>query len=73
MTDLNVLVNAAAEQVVAKVKPDLSRLQQTPQIQPVLLNVKEVAIHLGRTEQSVQQPQFSKGVAGCAPQEARAS
>jgi excisionase family DNA binding protein len=59
-TPLNVLVNAIAEQVVARVKPELSRLLQAPHVQPVLLNVKEAAIYLGRSEPSVQHLIFQK-------------
>ena len=59
-TLLNLLVNAIAEQVVARVKPELAQILQAPQVQPVLLNVKDAAIYLGRSEQSVQHLIFQK-------------
>jgi excisionase family DNA binding protein len=51
---LDALVDAIARQVVAKVETFLSRAAERTKVQPVLLNVKEAAIYLGRSEQSVQ-------------------
>lgn len=57
---LNLLVQAITEQVVAKVRAELSRPANAPRIQPALLNVKDAAIYLGRTEQAVQHLIFQK-------------
>jgi excisionase family DNA binding protein len=50
---LELLVDAIAEKVAAKVRAELAR-SQTSQIQPVLLNVKDAAVYLGRSEQALQ-------------------
>jgi excisionase family DNA binding protein len=58
---LDTMVNAIAEQVMAKVKAALSPLlESAPRVQPALLNVKEAAIYLGRTEQSIQHLIFER-------------
>ena len=56
-TPIDTLVNAIAQQVVAKVKAELTF---GPSIQPALLNVKEAAAYLGRTEQAVQHLIFQR-------------
>jgi excisionase family DNA binding protein len=50
-------VNTIAEQVVAKVRAELIL---GPSIQPALLNVKDAAAYLGRTEQAIQYLIFQK-------------
>ena len=50
-TPIDLLVNTIADQVVARVKAELSL---KPAAQAMLLNVKDAAVYLGRTEQSVQ-------------------
>jgi excisionase family DNA binding protein len=58
---LDTMVNAIAEQVMARVKTSVSHLlESAPRIQPALLNVKEAAIYLGRTEQSIQHLIFER-------------
>ena len=59
---LYALVSAIAEEVAAKVKFEIaSHLQHlTVRVQPALLNVKEAAVYLGRSEQSVQHLIFGK-------------
>jgi hypothetical protein len=49
----NTLVSAIAAEIVRLISPKLADLMPTV-IQPALLNVKEAAIYLGRTEQAVQ-------------------
>ena len=59
---LNTIVNAIAEQVAARVKSEISsHLELTiNRVQPALLNVKEAAVYLGRSEQAVQHLIFEK-------------
>jgi excisionase family DNA binding protein len=59
---LDTLVAAIAEQVAAKVKSEItSQLEHSfGRVQPTLLNVKEAAVYLGRSEQSVQHLIFEK-------------
>lgn len=59
---LNTLVSAIAEGVVAKVKSEIaSHVEQlVGRVQPALLNIKEAAVYLGRSEQSVQHLIFDK-------------
>jgi excisionase family DNA binding protein len=59
---LDVLVSAIAERVVAKVKCALTQdsTHATSRVDPVLLNVKEAAIYLGRSKQSVQHLIFQR-------------
>jgi excisionase family DNA binding protein len=58
---LDTMVNAIAEQVMVKVKTAVSHLlESAPRVQPALLNVKEAAIYLGRTEQSIQHLIFDR-------------
>jgi excisionase family DNA binding protein len=61
-SSFNVLVAAIAEQVAAKLRSALAddSGHTTSRIQPVLLNVKEAAIYLGRSEQSVQHLIFQR-------------
>jgi excisionase family DNA binding protein len=61
-TTLYALVSAIAEEVAAKVKSEIAAHVQhlTVRVQPALLNVKEAAIYLGRSEQSVQHLIFEK-------------
>ena len=57
---LDILVQAIADQVIAKFKAELSRSTESRSIQPVLLNVKEAAIYIGRSEQAVQHLIFQR-------------
>jgi excisionase family DNA binding protein len=61
-TTLYALVSAIAEEVAAKVKSEIAAHVQhlAVRVQPALLNVKEAAIYLGRSEQSVQHLIFEK-------------
>jgi excisionase family DNA binding protein len=61
-TTLETLVSAIAEQVSAKVRAEISaHLERgANRVQPGLLTVKEAAIYLGRSEQSVQHLIFQK-------------
>ena len=56
-TPIDLLVNTIADQVVARVKAELSL---KPTAQAMLLNVKDAAVYLGRTEQSVQHLIFQR-------------
>jgi excisionase family DNA binding protein len=53
------LAQSIAERVAAKVKSLLLGFSRRD-IQPALLNVKDAAIYLGRTEQSIQHLIFQK-------------
>ena len=59
---LYALVSAIAEEVAAKVKSEIASHVQhlAVRVQPTLLNVKEAAVYLGRSEQSVQHLIFEK-------------
>ena len=59
---LYALVSAIAEEVAAKVKFEIASHVQhlAVRVQPALLNVKEAAVYLGRSEQSVQHLIFEK-------------
>jgi excisionase family DNA binding protein len=61
-TTLYALMDAIAEEVAAKVKSEIATHVQhlAVRVQPALLNVKEAAIYLGRSEQSVQHLIFEK-------------
>jgi excisionase family DNA binding protein len=61
-TTLQMLVGSIAEQVVARVKADIAAhmTQVVGRVQPALLNVKEAAIYLGRSEQAIQHLIFQK-------------
>jgi excisionase family DNA binding protein len=61
-TTLYALVSAIAEEVAAKVKSEIACHVQhlAVKVQPALLNVKEAAVYLGRSEQSVQHLIFEK-------------
>ncbi|MGA2713338.1 MAG: helix-turn-helix domain-containing protein [Bryobacteraceae bacterium] len=56
------LVGSIAEQVVAQVKADIAAhmSQIVCRVQPALLSVKDAAIYLGRSEQSIQHLIFEK-------------
>jgi excisionase family DNA binding protein len=54
-----VLVKAVAGEVALLLKSELSRLV-VPEVRPELLNVKQAAVYLGRSEQSVQHLIFQK-------------
>ena len=58
---MSVLVRAVAGEVASLLRVELSRLGPSP-IHPVLLNVKQAAVYLGRTEQSVQHLIFQKDI-----------
>jgi excisionase family DNA binding protein len=58
---LSVLVGAIAEQVAAQVKAELlAQLQGPSPVQPMLLNVKNAGVYLGRSEQSIQHLIFER-------------
>jgi excisionase family DNA binding protein len=61
MTDqaMSVLVKAVAEEVVTKLRREISRFSA---VQAALLDVKQAAIYLGRSEQSVQHLIFDKEI-----------
>jgi excisionase family DNA binding protein len=56
-----VLAKAVAGEVAQLLRSELSRLT-VPEVQPVLLNVKQAAVYFGRTEQSVQHLIFQKDI-----------
>lgn len=53
------LMSLIALEVVEHLRPVISSLQ-TPTIQPALLDVKQAAIYLGRTEASIQSLVFQR-------------
>jgi excisionase family DNA binding protein len=53
------LAKALASEVAALLKSELARIS-TGEVQPVLLDVKQAAVYLGRSEQSVQHLIFQK-------------
>jgi len=57
---LDSLVEAIAERVMAKIRPELSGGGTSYRIQPALFSVKEAAIYLGRSEQAVQHLIFQR-------------
>jgi excisionase family DNA binding protein len=57
---LDSIVEAIAERVMAKIRPELSGGGAPPRIQPALLNVKDAAVYLGRSEQAVQHLIFQR-------------
>jgi excisionase family DNA binding protein len=57
---LDSIVEAIAERVIAKIRPELSGAGPYPRIQPALFNVKEAAVYLGRSEQAVQHLIFQR-------------
>lgn len=59
---LHVLVDAIAEEVATKVKCEVAAHVQrlAAKVQPVLLDVKDAAVYLGRSEQAVQHLIFEK-------------
>jgi excisionase family DNA binding protein len=56
------LVDGIAEEVAARVKTGITEhlKHAVSGVQPVLLNVKEAAVYLGRSEQAVQHLIFQK-------------
>ena len=61
MTEKELLVNAIAERVTAQVKAAIeAHISASHRVQPVLLNVKDAAAYLGRSEQAVQHLIFQK-------------
>ena len=60
--DLAVLVQALADAVSQRVIAEMTNISAAPTIQPALLDVKQAAIYLGRTEQSVQHLIFDKAL-----------
>jgi excisionase family DNA binding protein len=57
---LDSIVEAIAERVMAKIRPELSGGLPSPLVQPALLNVKDAAVYLGRSEQAVQHLIFQR-------------
>jgi excisionase family DNA binding protein len=53
------LLRSLASEVVSLLRPEIARIS-VPDVQPELLNVKQTAVYLGRTEQSVQHLIFHK-------------
>ena len=60
-TQLAILIGLIAQQVAERVQEQIAeRLAHTaPAVQPVLLSVKDAAVYLGRSEQSIQHLIFS--------------
>jgi excisionase family DNA binding protein len=56
---MTVLVKAVAVEVAAMLKGELARLS-TPAVQPVLLDVKQASVYLGRSEQAIQHLIFQR-------------
>lgn len=57
---LDSLVQAIAEKVMAKIRPELSGGAPSSRVQPALFSVKEAAVYLGRSEQAVQHLIFQR-------------
>jgi excisionase family DNA binding protein len=58
---LKLLVDTLAEQVFSHVKVAIdAHISTSYRVQPALLNVKDAAVYLGRSEQSVQHLIFQK-------------
>lgn len=58
---ISIMAQAVAAQVTAILKLELSKLGG-PTVQPTLLDVKQAAIYLGRTEQAVQHLIFQRDI-----------
>src|SRR5665213_3804451 len=56
---MSVLVSAVAGEVASLLRLEFARLTPS-EVQPVLLNVKQAAVYLGRSEQSVQHLIFQR-------------
>lgn len=56
---IDVLVQTIAEKVIARVRAELVRPFS---VQPALLNVKDAAIYLGRSEQALQHLIFQREI-----------
>ena len=54
------LVQAIADRVMAKIRPELSGGVPSSRVQPALFSVKEAAVYLGRSEQAVQHLIFQR-------------
>jgi excisionase family DNA binding protein len=57
---LDSLVQAIADRVMAKIRPELSEGIPSSRVQPALFSVKEAAVYLGRSEQAVQHLIFQR-------------
>jgi excisionase family DNA binding protein len=57
---LEFFIHAIAQQVAAEVKAELEQFEQAPHVQPVLLTVRDAAVYLGRSEQSIQHLIFER-------------
>ena len=57
---LDSLVQAIADRVMAKIRPELSGGVPSSRVQPALFSVKEAAVYLGRSEQAVQHLIFQR-------------
>lgn len=55
---MDALIEAITTEIIKRVKAGLTL--PAPRIQPVLLNVKDAGVYLGRTEQAVQHLVFQK-------------
>ena len=59
-TQLALLIGLIAQQVAERVKEQIAeRVAHATPVQPVLLSVKDAAVYLGRSEQSIQHLIFS--------------
>jgi excisionase family DNA binding protein len=56
---ISILVKAVAEEVARMLKPEIAKLSIST-IQPALLDVKQAATYLGRSEQSIQHLVFNR-------------
>ena len=56
---LDGLAKAIAEEVAGLIRSDIARMSE-PSVQPALLTVKQAAVYLGRSEQSIQHLIFEK-------------
>lgn len=57
---LDSLVQAIADRVMAKIRPELSGGVPSSRVQATLFSVKEAAVYLGRSEQAVQHLIFQR-------------
>ncbi|HTU44902.1 MAG TPA: helix-turn-helix domain-containing protein [Bryobacteraceae bacterium] len=57
--DFSILIKSMAIEIASLLKTELARIA-SPQIQPVLLTVKQAALYIGRSEQAVQHLIFEK-------------
>jgi excisionase family DNA binding protein len=54
------LIHAIADEVTAIVRAELARTPDHRHVSPMLLNVKEAAVYIGRSEQAIQHLIFLK-------------